>query len=180
VAFHDRINRTAELVGVKLPQSRSKNKRFGYDTSSESDSLFDSDNSDSDESSIQSFRYSDKTQMNESSTTERIDPPSFKRGAPPPPPANWPSGIPMGPRHTPPWQVPNCIPTPPTVATPPEIVVNPVGYDLNYTLPLANLKDKSSIILGKQTCIAERHAERQLSHVYTSGNGVTDIGCPHR
>lgn len=137
MAFHDRINRTAELVGVKLPQSRSRKKRFGYDTSSEGDSLFDSGSSDSDASSVQSFSRSDKTQVNESCTTERIDPPSFKRGGPPPPPpANWPFGIPIGPRATPPWQVPGCIPTSPPVATPAETAVNPVGYDLNYNFTL--------------------------------------------
>jgi hypothetical protein len=136
VAFHDRINRTAELVGIKLPKSRSRNKRSGYDSSSESGSAFDSDSSDSVESSIQSFTRSDKAQMKPCAEERIIPPPSALRGGPPPPPpVNWPFGIPIAPRPTPPWKVPSCVPTPPRAPTPVGIALNSVSYDSTLVYP---------------------------------------------
>jgi len=101
VAFHERIYRTAALVGITLPKGRSKNRHLGYDpsTDSDSDSLFGSHDSgsgsDSDDSSILSLRRSDEAQVKESGAI-----------GPPPPPVNWPGGIPRSPSSTNPSLLP--------------------------------------------------------------------------
>ena len=87
IAFHGRIYRTAELVGIEPPKGRSRYKRSV--SSSGSDILFDSDSSGSDSSSIQSFRRKDKAKAK--GTCIRRPPPSQMRGGPPPPPhKHWP------------------------------------------------------------------------------------------
>jgi hypothetical protein len=141
VAFHDRINRTAELVGIKLPKSRSRNKRSGYESSSESASLFDSDSSESDDSSVPSFRRSYKAR-------DITDRPSLNRGGPPPPPpANWPSGPPPPPPR--PWSPPSCpIPGPPPSSTMAGTTVNVVSSESNLVY-FANSAGQSSVVLGK-------------------------------
>jgi hypothetical protein len=114
IAFHDRIYRTAELVGIVLPKGRSRYKRSV--SSSESDSLFDSDSSDSDSSSIQSFKRTDRTDKAETKEACATGPPAGQmRGGPPPPPAKWPYNIP---RLTPQWNVPSMV-VPPLPPSPP-------------------------------------------------------------
>ncbi len=132
MASHDRITRTAELVGIKLPKGRSRNRYSRHESSSDSSSFFDSDSSDSDGSSVQSLKESEKAQV-KAPTAEHIFPPTPMRGGPPPPPpANWPPAIPMASRPTPPWAVPSCVlPSPPAEA-PAGIAVNSVGHDLKF------------------------------------------------
>ena len=132
IAFHDRIYRTAELVGIVLPKGRSRYKRSV--SSSESDSLFDSDSSDSDSSSIQSFKRTDRTDKAETKEACATGPTAgqMRGGPPPPPPAKWPHNIP---RLTPQWNVPSMV-VPPLPPSPPTetlagITVNSVSWIFN-------------------------------------------------
>jgi hypothetical protein len=83
VAFHDRIIRTADLVGIELPNDHLRNRRMGYDSSSDDGSSYSSSDSDSDSdvSSIISFDRRKK----------------FSPPGPPPLPSNWPGGPPRAP-----------------------------------------------------------------------------------
>jgi hypothetical protein len=98
VTFHDRITRTADLVGIKLPKSRSQNRGNNSDSDSLYDSFSSSSDSESDATSIASRRP-------KRSTRKR---PFVSYPPPPPPPAvrnfvpNWPPGPPAPP--------PNCKP----------------------------------------------------------------------
>jgi hypothetical protein len=132
IAFHDRIYRTAELVGIEPPKGRSRYKRSV--SSSGSDILFDSDSSDSDSSSIQSFKRTDRTDKVETKEACATGPPvsQMRDGPPPPPPAKWPHNIP---RLTPQWSVPSMV-VPPLPPSPPTetlagITVNSVSWRFN-------------------------------------------------
>jgi len=77
VSFHDRIYRTAKLVGIRIPARR--NRPSPYDSSSETISLFESSESES-----------------ESEKPERVSiggppppPPVVGGRPPPPPPGRW-------------------------------------------------------------------------------------------
>ena len=134
VTFHDRICRTAELVGIKMPHRRPRNNRSGYQSSSESDSLFDSDSNDSDDSSILSFKRAGKAPERESCATDSSSS-QLRGGPPPPPPAMWPSGLPMKPRLTPLWSAPSAV-VPPLAPSPPaasvvEVTVNSVSLSFH-------------------------------------------------
>jgi hypothetical protein len=130
VAFHQRVNRTATLLGIKPPTGRSKNKRSAYNSSSDTNSLFSSSDTDSDDSSTFSLRHSNKAQIKESGNTGPPPPPPsfpYTSRPPPPPPANWPGGLPRCPLNI------TSATTPTPAATLAGIPVNLVSYDFKLS-----------------------------------------------
>ena len=145
VAFHDRINRTAELVGIKtIPKGRSRTKRSRYEVSSESEDFF-SHSSDSDSSSMKSLKRAGARK----SRSGRASPlPSRMRGGPPPPPppAMETSSVPL--QNASSASLPPPPPAPPTetlVGT----TVNSVSLSYIPLNPFNNFLGKSTFVFGE-------------------------------
>jgi hypothetical protein len=145
VAFHDRIIRTADLVGIELPNDFLRNRRMGYDSFNDDGSSYDSSGSDSDVSSIISFDRRKKF--------SRPGPP------PPPPPSNWPGGLPHLPSTLPPPPPPSNWPGGPPRAPPfskPE-AVKPPGSPIEIVRALCYFRMKANSKKGKPPAYSESH-----------------------
>ncbi|KAH7314112.1 hypothetical protein BKA65DRAFT_411336 [Rhexocercosporidium sp. MPI-PUGE-AT-0058] len=86
VAYHERILRTADLIGIKSPGRKAISSRFNRDFSSDSDSLLNYSDSDSNTDSDDSYFRSKSSKNPPFKSTMPPLPPGFRRGPPSPPP----------------------------------------------------------------------------------------------